>query len=72
VCAATRRHTVTSVSDLLTTADAAKALGVSPRTLQRWARDGLVHPELRLPHGQLRWNLAELRKQLSALPDPQD
>jgi DNA-binding transcriptional MerR regulator len=53
--------------ELVTSAEAAKRLGISPRTLQRWAKDGLVQPELRLPHGQLRWNVADLRRQIKAL-----
>lgn len=53
--------------ELVTSAEAARRLGISPRTLQRWAKDGLVEPELRLPHGQLRWNVANLRQQIKDL-----
>jgi DNA-binding transcriptional MerR regulator len=51
-------------SDLVSTPEAAKALGVSPRTLQRYVRAGLVTPEITLPSGQYRWNVAKLRRQI--------
>ncbi len=53
-------------SDLVPTPEAAKALGVSPRTLQRYVRAGLVTPEITLPSGQYRWNVAKLRRQIGA------
>jgi hypothetical protein len=34
---------------LVTTGEAARALGVSARTLQRYAHDGLVTPDVILP-----------------------
>jgi DNA-binding transcriptional MerR regulator len=56
---------VTAVpSDLVSTPEAAKALGVSPRTLQRYVKAGLVTPEITLPSGQYRWNVAKLRRQI--------
>lgn len=51
-------------SDLVTTPDAARALGISPRTLQRYVRNGLVTPEITLPSGQYRWDVAKLRAQI--------
>jgi hypothetical protein len=54
---------------LLTTTEAAKALGIAPRSLSRWARDGVVTPALVTAGGPYRsgrywWNLADLRAQL--------
>ena len=49
---------------LLTTREVARALGVDMKTVQRWVREGLVTPALRLPSGQMRWNLDDLRAQL--------
>jgi DNA-binding transcriptional MerR regulator len=56
-------------SDLVTTPDAARALGISPRTLQRYVRKGVVTPEITLPSGQYRWDVAKLRAQIEALSD---
>jgi DNA-binding transcriptional MerR regulator len=51
-------------SDLVSTPEAARALGISPRTLQRYVKGGLVTPEITLPSGQYRWNVAKLRRQI--------
>jgi predicted site-specific integrase-resolvase len=51
-------------SDLVSTPEAARALGVSARTLQRYVKDGQVTPEITLPSGQYRWNVAKLRRQI--------
>lgn len=68
------------MADLLSTTDAAKAIGVSPRSLARWAADGSVVPTLTTPGGWSRWDLDELRRQLAtegapvldtAKPEPQ-
>jgi predicted site-specific integrase-resolvase len=53
---------------LLTTAQAAKHLGISRGTLARYARDGLLKPTLTLPTGHLRWSLEDLRRQMRELP----
>jgi DNA-binding transcriptional MerR regulator len=50
---------------------AARQLGISARTLQRYARAGLITPALRLPSGQLRWDVEDLRRQLRDLADEQ-
>jgi DNA-binding transcriptional MerR regulator len=50
---------------LLTTAEAAKLIGVSRATLSSYARKGLLRPEFRLPTGSLRWTLSSLRRQLA-------
>lgn len=49
---------------LVSSAVAARTLGVSRRSLTRWARDGVVVPAVVTPGGWLKWDLAELRRQL--------
>jgi 8-oxo-dGTP pyrophosphatase MutT (NUDIX family) len=67
---------------LVGTGAAARAVGVDPATLWRWAKVGRVTPELRTAGGQLRWDVAQLRQQLTnsqeeqplteaAAPEPQ-
>ena len=51
--------------DLVPTADAARMLGISARTLARYAQQGVVHPAVVLPSGHLRWDVADLRRQLA-------
>lgn len=48
---------------LVSTAEAAKAVGISRATLQRWANSGVVTPEWRTAGGHMRWNLDNLREQ---------
>jgi ADP-ribose pyrophosphatase YjhB (NUDIX family) len=50
--------------ELVTTSAAARELKVSARSLARWAERGDLRPVLRTPGGHLRWNLADLRRQL--------
>jgi excisionase family DNA binding protein len=50
---------------LVTTGEAARAVGVSPRSLARWAQEGVVMPAWRTPGGHLRWDIDQLRQQLS-------
>ena len=50
--------------DLLTTADAAKALNITPLALKRWVAMGSVTPALRLPDGGFLWDLDDLKRQL--------
>lgn len=40
-------------------------MGISRNTLAAYARRGLLKPTLRLPTGQLRWTLADIRRQLA-------
>ena len=49
--------------DLVTTAQAARELGISRRTLARYVEQGLVTPELTLPSGHHRWQLRDLRRE---------
>lgn len=53
--------------ELLTTAQAAKFLGINRTTLGRYARDGILTPTVVLPSGHLRWNLDDLRRQMRNL-----
>jgi 8-oxo-dGTP diphosphatase len=56
-------------SHYLTTREAAAALGFSTNALLDWARRGLVTPASRSPRrGDYRWDLDDLRRQLSAQP----
>jgi len=49
---------------LLSTGEAARALGLSSRSLARWAREGKVTPALTTPGGQYRFRLDDLRREL--------
>jgi excisionase family DNA binding protein len=53
---------------LLTTREAAEALGISHTTLQRYVREGRVVPTIRLPGKQMRWDLDDLKDQLRGTP----
>lgn len=53
---------------LVTTTEAAKRLGVSARTLQRYVTAGLITPDLTLPSGRYRWDVDRLREQINAIP----
>lgn len=46
---------------MVTIAEAARFLGVSPQTLRRWEREGRLLPDERTPGGQRRYDLAKLR-----------
>jgi len=61
------RVAVLDDQDLVSTPAAAKSLGVSGRTLQRYVKDGLITPDLTLPSGQYRWDPTRLRQQINAL-----
>ena len=52
---------------LVTTAEAAKTLGIDRSTLARYAREGLLKPAIVLPTGHLRWSLEDLRRQMREL-----
>lgn len=57
---------------LLTTTEAAKALGIGRGTLAGYVRRGWVKPFLTLPSGQHRWKLDDLVEQIRALRDRSD
>lgn len=62
------------------TAQAAKALHISPATLQRWAREGRINPEAKTAGGHARWSdeqIEQLRAQMTqgslpSLPETRD
>lgn len=49
---------------LLTSGELAKALGISQRSIARYAQMGQLEPALVTPGGQYRWKLDEVREQL--------
>jgi DNA-binding transcriptional MerR regulator len=49
---------------LVSTARAAKELGVAARTLQGWATRGLIKPDLVTQGGHYRWDVERLRIEL--------
>jgi len=60
------------VSDeLLTSTQAGKLLGISGRTINDYARRGLLVPTMVTPGGHRRWLLEDLRQQLRALAERQ-
>jgi 8-oxo-dGTP pyrophosphatase MutT (NUDIX family) len=60
----------------LPTAAAAAALGVHPKTLWRWHKKGLVEPAHVTAGGQARWDVEDLKVQLTSqstlVPEPDD
>jgi DNA-binding transcriptional MerR regulator len=53
---------------LVSTGEAARLLGLNPRTLARYVERGWIKPDLTLPTGQYRWNVEKLRDQINAIP----
>jgi 8-oxo-dGTP diphosphatase len=51
----------------LTTSQAARAVDISQRTLLRWAKRGDLTPAASTPGGHLKWDLDDLRSQLTEL-----
>lgn len=47
------------------TGELAKELEVHIRTVQRWHRDGVIRPAWVTPGGHLRWDIADVRRQLA-------
>jgi DNA-binding transcriptional MerR regulator len=54
---------------LVSTGEAARALGMDRRSLQRWAKDGLIEPDAVTPGGHMRWDVERLRTDLRRLAD---
>jgi hypothetical protein len=52
---------------LVSSGVAARTLGISARTLQRYVKAGLVTPDLVLASGQYRWDVVRLRTQINGL-----
>ncbi|MGD9527760.1 MAG: helix-turn-helix domain-containing protein [Pseudonocardia sp.] len=55
---------------LISTTQAAKALGISQSTLSRWTKAGYVRPAQRTIGGHMRWDLDDLRRQVAEITDP--
>lgn len=56
-----RENRRTSRARMITAKEAAGILGVHPRTLQRWGREGRLHPVSYTPR-RIRWNEGEIRE----------
>ena len=54
---------------LVTTGEAARAIGVAPTTLQRWVNAGRLTPTERTLGGHLRWDLDQLRQQIQTIQE---
>jgi predicted site-specific integrase-resolvase len=63
---------MTKEEDLVTTAQAAKILGINRTTLGRYAKQGLLKPALVLPTGHLRWNLDDVRRQMQEIRESRE
>ena len=63
------------VGELVSSGQAAKALGVSLRSLQQWVREGKIVPDYVTPGGHARWDVDrvrhELRDNIARRHDPQ-
>lgn len=53
--------------DVVTTSELARALGLSPRSIQRYVQDELIRPEYVTPGGHYRWNVDNVLEQLRKL-----
>jgi DNA-binding transcriptional MerR regulator len=57
---------------LVTSAELAKELGLSARSIQRYRQEGLLKPEIISPGGHARWDVDSVRDQLRKLrPQPE-
>lgn len=52
---------------LVSTTQAAKALGIHQSTLSRWASAGHVHPTQKTVGGHMRWDVEDLRRQVEKI-----
>jgi DNA-binding transcriptional MerR regulator len=52
---------------LVTTAELARALGLAPRTIQKYRQDGILTPDLESAGGHARWNIERVRDELRRL-----
>jgi excisionase family DNA binding protein len=64
---ATLRRVPVEDEPLLTTGEAARALGLGRSTITKYVRDGRITPTWQTPGGHARWKLTDLRQQLDAL-----
>lgn len=58
---------LTVTEQLVTTGEAARALGIGRATLARWWSEGLVTPALVTVGGHARWDVEDLKRQLREL-----
>ncbi len=58
---------VPGMAEYVSTTQAAKAVGVSVRSLQRWVADGQLEPDFLTPGGHARWDVERLRRELVEL-----
>jgi len=56
--------TLRPVPKYVSTPQAARALGVSVRSFQRWMKLGLIEPDHRTPGGHGRWDVERLREEM--------
>lgn len=56
----------------ISSTELARALGLSPRSIQRYVQDGSIEPEFKTPGGHYRWNAKRVKAQLKALGKQQD
>jgi len=54
---------------MITTAELAKLIGVSARTIQLWVASGKLRPTLTTPGGRYRWRLSDVEDQLRRQPE---
>ncbi len=53
----------------MTTAELARALGLSARTIQRYRQDGVLVPDLVSAGGHARWDVDKVRTRLRSLAE---
>ena len=66
-CDLCKHGVVSDPADLVSTADAARAIGVDRATLSRWAKAGHVEPAQKTIGGHMRWNVEDLRRQVETI-----
>jgi DNA-binding transcriptional MerR regulator len=54
-------------TQLVSTGEAARLLGIDRSTLARWAAVGAVKPASTTVGGHMRWDVAQLREQIAAV-----
>lgn len=54
---------------LVSTTQAAKALGLSQSTLSRWVKAGHIKPTQKTIGGHMRWDLDDLRRQIAEITE---